>query len=253
VQAALDGTASSQPHNWERGLSSLVSAYAAPRLSYHILCSDCDEPDVCSFDTALDMLHHLRRRYRIPEGEGKVEEEGEARSDAEVEAECCRLLRQNISAVIAAQEDEEDGEASREYPFDEEIAALHAERITLESDEVHAAAVAAEAEWSASTCPPLSAQLSSLQPPFVLFQQSNLSYKGMWRSPWDVQWFDSADSFINALSQQAGIHPAADQEDIEKLQLVDLLRRAVHISEVGNEWKGTHEYLSAVFHRARKV
>ena len=148
VQAALDSSAASsssfssaslQPavSRWEPGLSSLISAYAAPLLQYHVLASAAWEPDVTSFDSAQAMLQDLRRRYHKQPPERKDGEASEEDKLEEVEAECVRLLAQNATDVTHQQEDEDEENDPGEFPFDDVSTLQHA----LESS-MHACAVA---------------------------------------------------------------------------------------------------------------
>ena len=265
VQASLDSSAAAatgDKRDWEHGLSSLISDYAAPTLAYHVLCSAAMEPDVSSFDTAYAMLRHLRHLRRCENMEF-AEEAGEAeRGAADLESECARLLRHNDRRVTAAQEKAEHNSDS-EDPYDEEIAALHAQRITLEGREEESREQVGEREegssekWSASSSSlPLSASLSPLQPPFVLFQQSSLSRSARERESWEVQWFDSAEQLVTFLrASPSGFDTgAADAEgDGGALSLADLLRRALHLNREGKQGRGGSCYLAAVFHRARTV
>ena len=249
VQATLDSNAtpSTQPSNWEAGLSSVIAAYAAPRLEYHVLCSDPSEADVSSFATADAMLQHLCTRYHQP----YERKEGES-TDVELEAKCIRMMRQNDQQVTEQQEDEEDGEASSEFPFDEEIAALHGERLTLQRRTLGE-------PWSASASPALSPSLAPLLPPYVLFQQCNLRWKGMHRDSWMVEFVDSDEELVSFLRD----HPAGredneatedEEREGEQMGLNDLLRRALHHSEQDTEHLRTAaQFLVGIFHRARKV
>ena len=261
VQAALDSSAAAatgDKRDWEHGLSALIADYAAPALAYHVLCSDVAEPDVSSFDTAHAMLRELlRRRYdgMLAAGEGSEAEW----SAAEVEAECAKSMQRHDRRVTAAQEKAEKY-GDKEHPYDEEIAALHAQRVTLDGREEERREQAGEgqqgssAQWSASSSPPLSASLSPLQPLFVLFQQGSLSWRGSERESWELHWFDSAEQLATFLrANPSGFVAETGDADGAALSLADLLRRALHLSVEGKRGRVGSCYLAAVFHRARTV
>ena len=217
--------------------------------------------DVSSFDSAHAMLHHLRQRYRKT-GKGKEAREGkeDERSVAEVEAECVQLMRQNSEEVTAQQQDSGSEDSDNDYPYDDEMTALQAERITLEPG------TAGEGEWSVSASAPLSASLSSLQAPFVLFQQCNLHCREDQRNSWAVTRFDTVEQLTRFLERYPAGHAyintrrkagkgkeGEQQASEEEPKLTDLLRRALHINQGAEQDKGEERYLSAVFHRARMV
>ena len=274
VQAALDltatATSSNQPassssssSSWEAGLSSIISAYAAPRLQYHVLCSSQDLDDVDSFDLANDMRRHLRRRYNKPakrEAKGTVQSErSEEEEESKLVAKSVRLMKQHKEKVREAQrEDEEMGE-SDDSPFDDEIALLRAQRLTLADGPTRERRAPTET-WSMSASPPLSASLAPLQPPYILFQQSNLRSKRRFRDSWRLRQLDTDEELALELRDFLGGVYGLDADNAERewqenqeMQLTDLVRRALWRADREADNKGDSDYLAAIFHCATKV
>ena len=207
------------------------------------------------------LVEHLRRIY----GKAAMSSSERRRPDGELEAEAARLLEHH---ALAADEGEKEWRLKRDYDPESdsssesdteswggEVAALQGERILLEPS----AADSSSSSSTAASAPALLSTLLPLQEPFLAFFQSDLHSKYWRRLPYEVREACSGRELRNFLRKKLQYEYKLDEREQEErprpqLQQPDKLVEALlYWDGAEDQCKGSEEYLSAVFHRVRRV
>ena len=241
---------------WESGLSLVIAAYSLS-LPYHLLSSDPDFVDVQTFPTALALVKHLRRAYGRP----PLGRDASRQSDCRLEKAAVRLLETNTARVQREQQPWSDSSDTcsccQPEVWDQQVAVLQGERVELEPPAADASS-SSSSPSSAASAPALLATLLPLEPPFFVFFQSGFG-SGRTRAPYQILKAATEEALGPLLCLHGECEDMQDFED-EDMQPQPQLSLAAQLSaallqwqEVLPECKCQCGYLSAVFHRVRRV